>query len=297
MDPRLLRTFEAVARCGSFTDAARELGVTRSAVSQHIASLEAELRAPLLTRQPVAPTAAGSRLLEHAGPLLSRLEAARADITRSTAPRAPRLTVGASPLALTPTLAEALAEAGRRHPDTPIGVRVLGRARIPAAVAAGDLDIGLTDGIATPGDPLPLPLPDAAPLAVVVLAETPLAVPLAQGHPLARRLGLRLADLAGARWVEAPDSGVSLGQLRAAADAPRGFRAALTYTGTDVRALVALAVASQGLTLLPHAVAESVPGVVSVPLTAPRLVHRVELVCRATLEGPAHTLVALAVRR
>ena len=37
MDPRFLRTFVTVARLGSFSGAARELGYTQSAVSQHIA--------------------------------------------------------------------------------------------------------------------------------------------------------------------------------------------------------------------------------------------------------------------
>ena len=43
MDPRFLRTFVTVARLGSFSGAARELGYTQSAVSQHIAILEADL--------------------------------------------------------------------------------------------------------------------------------------------------------------------------------------------------------------------------------------------------------------
>ncbi|MER5825499.1 LysR family transcriptional regulator, partial [Streptomyces mirabilis] len=82
MDPHLLRTYVTVARVASFSEAARELGYTQSAVSQHIAALEQDLGAPLLTRRPVAPTAAGERLLEHAGPLLLRLDAARADVVR-----------------------------------------------------------------------------------------------------------------------------------------------------------------------------------------------------------------------
>ncbi|NUS10965.1 MAG: LysR family transcriptional regulator, partial [Streptomyces sp.] len=82
MDPHLLRTFVAVARHGSFSAAARELGYTQSAVSQHIAALEGDLGAVLLGRRPVAPTPAGARLLEHAEPLLLRLDAARADIAR-----------------------------------------------------------------------------------------------------------------------------------------------------------------------------------------------------------------------
>src|SRR4051794_41881542 len=80
MDPRFLRTFATVTRLASFSAAARELGYTQSAVSQHIAALESELGAPLLSRRPVAPTEAGARLLEHAGAILLRLEAARAGV-------------------------------------------------------------------------------------------------------------------------------------------------------------------------------------------------------------------------
>ncbi|MGV9627886.1 LysR family transcriptional regulator, partial [Streptomyces sp. NPDC003487] len=102
MDPHLLRTFVTVARLASFSDAARTLGYTQSAVSQHIAALEQDLGAPLLTRRPVAPTPAGDRLLEHAGPLLLRLDAARADVTRLVAAPDQGLTLAATATALAP---------------------------------------------------------------------------------------------------------------------------------------------------------------------------------------------------
>ncbi|KUJ68737.1 LysR family transcriptional regulator [Streptomyces albus subsp. albus] len=290
MDPHLLRTFVSVARHGSFSAAARELGFTQSAVSQHIAALETDLRTALLTRRPVAPTPAGARLLEHAGPLLLRLDAARADVAGLAGASAVRLALGASPLALTGRIAGALAEAARWHPDARTTVRVLGRAGIPAAVATGGVDLGLTDGVAAPSDPLSLP--DVAPLTTAAVAQCPLAVALPEGHPLARRLGLRLGDLADARWVDAPDCGMPLEQLRAATGSP-AFRAVLAYQGTDVHGLLALAAAGHGLVLLPHTLAEAAPGIVAVPLTAPRLVHRVELVHRGVLDGPAAVLAEL----
>ena len=99
MDPRFLRTFVTVARLGSFSRAAGELGYTQSAVSQHIAILEADLGTALLSRRPVEPTSAGERLLEHAEPILLRLDAARADVARVVGgPRRP-LRIGATPLA------------------------------------------------------------------------------------------------------------------------------------------------------------------------------------------------------
>ncbi|MFE5814653.1 LysR family transcriptional regulator [Streptomyces sp. NPDC056479] len=284
MDPHLLRTYVTVARLASFSEAARELGYTQSAVSQHIAALEQDLGAPLLTRRPVAPTAAGERLLEHAGPLLLRLEAARADVVRMAAAPGHGLTLATAPTALGPQVLAALPASG-------VTLRVLPRAEVPAAVAAGTADLGLVDGLAAPSDPLRLP--DVAPLTTHGVAEEPVRVLLPATHPLARRSGLRLGDLADARWLDAPDTGLPLAHLRAA-NGGHGFRAALRYDGTDVRTLTALAAAGHGLTLLPHSAATGVPGTVAVPVTEPRVVHRTELVY-AGAPGGAAAVVAGAL--
>ncbi|AZQ38234.1 LysR family transcriptional regulator [Streptomyces cyaneochromogenes] len=287
MDPHLLRTYVTVARLASFSEAARELGYTQSAVSQHIAALEQDLGAPLLTRRPVAPTAAGARLLEHADPLLLRLDAARADVVRIASAPAHGLTLAASSTALGPRVLAALPASG-------VTLRVLARDQIPAAVATGTADLGLVDGLAAPSDPLPLP--DVAPLTTHGVGEEPVRVLLPDTHPLARRTALRLADLADARWLDAPDAGLPLAHLRAA-NGGHGFRSALRYEGTDVRALTALAAAGHGLTLLPRPASDGVPGTVAVPVTEPRVVHRTELVHAGTLGGAAAGLArALAER-
>ncbi|GHG31887.1 LysR family transcriptional regulator [Streptomyces zaomyceticus] len=274
MDPHLLRTYVTVVRLGSFSEAARELGYTQSAVSQHIAALETDLALSLLTRRPVAPTPAGERLLEHAGALLLRLDAARADLDRfAAAPRA-TLDVAASPLALHARTLAAL-------PATGVTLRAVPRERVPVAVATGEADAGLVDGVAAPSDPLRLP--DVAPLTATGVAEEPLAVVLPTTHPLAGRTGLRLDDLVDARWLEAPTAGIPLDRLRAVHGGPagRGFRTALRYEGGDPRTLAALAAAGHGLALLPLPLATDVPGATAVPLVAPRLVHRTELLLPA----------------
>ncbi|MEU5581892.1 LysR family transcriptional regulator [Streptomyces huasconensis] len=282
MDPHLLRTYVTVARLASFSEAARELGYTQSAVSQHIAALEQDLGAALLTRRPVAPTPAGTRLLEHASPLLLRLDAARAEVIRMAAAPEQGLTLAVAPAALTRRTAEAL-------PPTGVTLSVLPRDEIPAAVATGAVDLGLVDGLAAPNDPLRLP--DVAPLTARGVGQEPVAVLLPADHPLARRSGLRLDDLVDARWLDAPATGVPLAQLRAAGGTS-GFRPALRYDGTDLRTLTTLAAAGHGLTLLPRSVAVGVPGTVAVPLTAPRVVHRTELLHAGALRGPAAALAA-----
>lgn len=65
-----MRAFLEVARERSFTRAASKLGVTRSALSHTISTLEARLGLRLLSRttRDVAPTAAGARLVESIQP-------------------------------------------------------------------------------------------------------------------------------------------------------------------------------------------------------------------------------------
>lgn len=277
MDPHLLRTYATVARLASFSAAARELGYTQSAVSQHIAALEQDLGAPLLTRRPVAPTAAGERLLEHVGPLLLRLDAARADVVRMAAAPAHGLTLAASPTALGARVLAALPPAG-------VTLRVLPREDVCAEVAAGRADLGLADGLTAPSDPLRLP--DVAPLTTRGVDEGPVYVLLPLGHPLAGRPGLRLADLADARWIDAPGAALALPDIRAASGG-HGFRGALRYDGTDVRALVSLVAGGHGLALVPGEVASGAAGTVAVAVSAPRVVHRVELVVGGELGGAA----------
>jgi DNA-binding transcriptional LysR family regulator len=65
-----LVSFFAVAREGSFTKAAARLGVSQSALSHTIRTLEENLGVRLLTRttRSIAPTEAGERLLRNVGP-------------------------------------------------------------------------------------------------------------------------------------------------------------------------------------------------------------------------------------
>src|SRR5579863_4408042 len=71
-----LLAFVAVARERSFTRAAAQLGVSQSALSHTIRSLEERLGLRLLTRttRSVAPTEAGERLLKIAGPRFDEIE-------------------------------------------------------------------------------------------------------------------------------------------------------------------------------------------------------------------------------
>src|SRR5580704_17978864 len=90
-----LRTFEAAARLGKFSDAARELYVTQGAVSRAISGLEAWLGVTLFERagKKVALTEAGRVYREEIGAALDRMAVATARVAEVHATAALRLDV------------------------------------------------------------------------------------------------------------------------------------------------------------------------------------------------------------
>jgi DNA-binding transcriptional LysR family regulator len=84
MELRYLIALQAVAREGTFADAALSLGYTQSAVSQQIAALERVVGQRLIDRpggrRRVSLTEAGEVLLHHADAIVARLHAAGADL-------------------------------------------------------------------------------------------------------------------------------------------------------------------------------------------------------------------------
>ncbi|MDA2812232.1 LysR family transcriptional regulator [Nocardiopsis sp. RSe5-2] len=294
LNAQWLRTFAAVARLGSFSAAAEELRYTQSAVSQQVAALEKDLGTAVLRRRPVEPTEAGARLLEHAGPVLLRLAAARTDAERAREPVARRLAVAACPGAFGAAAAWALARVRAAEPRLEASVRTAPLPAVVGGVASGEFDAGLVDGVAAPSDPLRLGAAEggAEALRTELVAESPLVVALPAAHPLAGRSGVRLADLVDALWIDAPGASVPLEVLRDT-DPNASPRAALRLDGGDAGALEALVAAGHGAALVPRG---RLRGVAEAPVVAPRLVHRTELV-HLDPRGPAQDFAEALVRR
>lgn len=76
LPPRLLSTFLALAKEGSFTQAAQRLHLTQSAVSRHISALEQQLQTQLIVRSThsMRLTPAGRAVLPHARQVLQALD-------------------------------------------------------------------------------------------------------------------------------------------------------------------------------------------------------------------------------
>ncbi|RED13765.1 LysR substrate-binding domain-containing protein [Pontivivens insulae] len=111
-----LRVFEAAARHGSFSDAARELLVTQAAVSRRIQALEHDLGMALFERagRRVSLTGAGRRLSLQVGAALDYLEADLSELRGVTraAPVSIAASVSVSHLWLAPRLRSFAQEEG-----------------------------------------------------------------------------------------------------------------------------------------------------------------------------------------
>jgi DNA-binding transcriptional LysR family regulator len=82
LDSRKLLAFATLARVCSFTQAAKELSLTQSAVSHAIKALEKELGCRLFERmgRKVTITPAGQQLLQHTDVILAEMKHARDDL-------------------------------------------------------------------------------------------------------------------------------------------------------------------------------------------------------------------------
>lgn len=146
LDTRQLRAFVTLARRGSFTQAARELHLSQSAVSHSMKALEEDVRCRLLDRlgKKVTLTQAGEQLLSHAQKILLEMETARAGLDELGRWGHGRLRLGASLTACQYVLPSVLREFKESFPhcvisiepgDSAVALELLRQHRIDLAIA------------------------------------------------------------------------------------------------------------------------------------------------------------------
>ena len=114
-----LQAFVAVARAQSFTKAAAQLGLSRSALSHSMRALEERLGLRLLTRttRSVSVTEAGARLLQTLAPRLDEIDAELAALTSLRDKPAGLVRISAHDHAITTILWPKLLPLLRTYPD------------------------------------------------------------------------------------------------------------------------------------------------------------------------------------
>jgi DNA-binding transcriptional LysR family regulator len=137
---RLMRTFDAIARYGSFALAAEHLSLTQSAISMQMRSLEETFGQPLFDRagRSVVLNAMGKALLPHAQEMLAQYEAMRmlaAGLEAQTGP----VTIGAVESAVS-ALAQAVAKLKTARPSLEIRIVTARSIELATRLDEGDID-------------------------------------------------------------------------------------------------------------------------------------------------------------
>lgn len=158
IEVRHLAALAAIARTGSFSQAAKDLGYAQSAVSQQIATLERAVGHRLVERpggpRPVTLSEAGSLVLRHAEHVAARLGAIRADLDALAAGEIGALRVGVFQSASARLLPPTLARFRDAWPRIEVQlVNDLDCSGLDALVRAGQLDLAFSD-ITSLADPL-----------------------------------------------------------------------------------------------------------------------------------------------
>ncbi|MFF0561685.1 LysR family transcriptional regulator [Streptomyces sp. NPDC004266] len=193
MELRTLRYFVAVAEELHFGRAATRLHMSQPPLSRAIKQLEADVGALLFARSPtgVTLTAVGSVLLDEARALLDHADRVRVRV--SAAAGVATLTIGILGDGTDPGVARLAAAYRRSRPGIDIHIRDTDLTDPTCGLRAGLVDVALTRA----------PF-DETGLRVRALRTDPVGVVLRADDPLARRDGLRLAELGDRRWFQFP---------------------------------------------------------------------------------------------
>lgn len=124
-----LHAFLAVARRLSFAAAAKDLGISTSALSQSVRQLETRVGAPLLVRtsRSVALTDAGLRLLANAGPAVEQALESLKSVNAKPGEITGRVRITVPESAVPLVLAQLLPTFAARHPKVEVDVGVENR--------------------------------------------------------------------------------------------------------------------------------------------------------------------------
>lgn len=145
LDSRQLAAFAAVARRLSFTQAAKDLFLTQSAVSHALKALEDDVGARLIERSGRQPqlTPAGEKLLRRTEAIMREMTAARAELDESSEWGQARLRVGASTTACQYILPTVLREFRESFPTCEIVVHPGDHGRQVELLNSGQVDLAL----------------------------------------------------------------------------------------------------------------------------------------------------------
>jgi len=241
-----LKILREVVGQGSFSEAASALNYTQSAVSQAIATLESEAGVPLLERdrRGVRPTTAGERLNDHAGRILTQLEAAEAELGAIAGVKGGELRMASFPTAGATLMPLAIAAFRAAHPDVTLSLVEGEPEELAPRLRDGEFDLGLIFEFEGTGELGPG-------LRSAPLFEDPMKLALPRGHRLAGKERIALEDLADDAWVQTSEASACARHVVRICRAV-GFEPRVSFESDDYLTVQGLVAAGVGVALIPQ---------------------------------------------
>lgn len=142
---RQIRYFIAIADAGVLSRAAETLNIAQSALSHHVAALEADLGVKLLERRPrgIALTAAGRRLYEHGSAVLASLGKAEEDVRTYNEAATGPVSLGLSHTAIAMVALDLMKAVRKRSPGVHLTIIEALSPTLIDRVLSGTVDLAL----------------------------------------------------------------------------------------------------------------------------------------------------------
>jgi DNA-binding transcriptional LysR family regulator len=241
---RQIQQFAAVAETLNFRKAAEKLHMAQPPLSVSIKRLEDELGTPLFVRERrgLRLTAAGEAIVAHVRQIVfhaEQLKKAAAGAAGGTSGRLRVAFIGSATYTLFP---RALPAFRKRYPDVELELREGTTTGILRQVERGELDVGLVR----------YPVVEATTAVVGPVEHDRLVAALPARSALARKKGLRLADLAQEPFiVYSATAALNLRTHLLAACRAAGFAPRVVQEAVQVQTLLSLVGSGIGVALVP----------------------------------------------
>ncbi|PZU22170.1 MAG: LysR family transcriptional regulator [Shinella sp.] len=260
MELRTLRAFVEVVRRGGFSEAAKTVFTTQSAVSKAVRQLEDELGLTLLDRigHRSTLTAAGEIVYRRALTMLAERDDLLAELEEFRGLKRGRLRLGLPPIGSDALFAPLFAIYRSRYPGIEIQLVEHGSKRLEELVRDGEVDLGGSL----------LPVSEAFDWQEVRLE--PIHVLLPEDHPLASEEAIPLERLKDMAFILF-DAGFALNPIILEACQSRGFEPQVAARSSQINFIVELVAAGLGVGFLPRLIARQRvhAGVVHRPVVDP----------------------------
>ena len=265
-----LHAFVTVAELGNFTRAADRLHLAQPSLSRQIATLEQDLRTPLLHRARAGSTltVAGETLLPLARRMLADAETARRELAELSGLERGRVRLGATPTLSISLVAEALTVFHSAHPRVDLHLSEHGSRRLLDELGSGELDLALitTSGTTAAERFTVLPL----------LVEELVVISSRDAPSVTAGDSIRLDEVSKLPQIVF-SSTYDLRRETDAAFAGAGLVPDVVVEGAEMDAVLRYVERGLGVAIVPAMVLVERPGLRSVRLTEPTLTRTISI--------------------